>query len=300
MSEQTLHTPHSSLPWKLSADTEGFGGDTNYTLTSGNRLVLGSGGFSRSVDYGFGRESEQVFYVRIPNQADAEYILEACNSHYTLLEANKRKDALLNRAHAILVSLNWTKSDLPYQIEKELAGTPLPLPSEREKQTSIYPCSKVRRKDMWGELSEDFPIKATRLSEQSESIDFSLLWSRCIEEIKSSAALVCYAELGDELKGAAVEVGAALASGVPVFLVGSAEALKTAQEHPLVRKYGKASLRTALRDAALDAVTAQKDQRIQLLEGLLKEWMEDHDEREDPLGPGEGSLYVRTQEEVVC
>lgn len=46
------------------------------------------------------------------------------------------------------------------------------------------------------------------------------LWATCLKEVQQAKALIVYAEPGEILKGAWIEVGAALAAGVPVIGVG--------------------------------------------------------------------------------
>ncbi len=76
---------------------------------------------------------------------------------------------------------------------------------------------------MWRKLrSCGWPITSTWIDEDGEDQtgDFAELWARIMREVTSSAALVLYDETGDfPLKGALIEVGMALAAGVPVFAV---------------------------------------------------------------------------------
>lgn len=55
---------------------------------------------------------------------------------------------------------------------------------------------------------------------EGETADFGSLWVRIFAEITSADALLLYAETDDfPLKGAIVEVGAAIAMGKPVFAI---------------------------------------------------------------------------------
>lgn len=63
--------------------------------------------------------------------------------------------------------------------------------------------------------------------------DFGDLWARVLKEIAGADALVSYVEPGETLKGSLVEVGAALAIGVPVFWVGAVGGYTVAM-HPSV------------------------------------------------------------------
>jgi hypothetical protein len=102
-------------------------------------------------------------------------------------------------------------------------GQPRPRP--------IYPCSKIRHAPMWRELRGTHPIRATWLDADPQSDgDLRELWSIATEEAALSNVVV-YAEPGDVLKGAAVEVGACLAGGGTVYVVGEPDALRTVRHH---------------------------------------------------------------------
>ena len=76
---------------------------------------------------------------------------------------------------------------------------------------------------MWRRLrAEGWPIVATWIDEDGEgaTADFGELWDRIRHEVTGAAGLILYAEPGDlPLKGALIEVGMALAAGVPVVAV---------------------------------------------------------------------------------
>ena len=88
----------------------------------------------------------------------------------------------------------------------------------------IYIASKVAHADRWRLLRDKigYPIISTWIDEAGvgESQDLSGLWDRCITEASSAEVLVLNCEPGEMLKGGWVELGAALASGVPVIAVG--------------------------------------------------------------------------------
>lgn len=65
-----------------------------------------------------------------------------------------------------------------------------------------------------------------------------IFWYKDIEEIRTCDALICYAEVGDVLRGAICEVGAALALKKPVILVAPPGlfSLSTWQYHPYVSR----------------------------------------------------------------
>lgn len=53
-----------------------------------------------------------------------------------------------------------------------------------------------------------------------ETDDFTDLWRRCIDEVTAADLVIAYYRNGDEWKGAFIEIGAALATNTPVYLVG--------------------------------------------------------------------------------
>lgn len=106
--------------------------------------------------------------------------------------------------------------------------------------SGIYVASKAKYGYMWLNYrdNENVPIISTWINEykSGDTSDFSNLWLRCINEASSCSLLVLYAQPNDLLKGALVEVGAALAHDIPVILVGENTAWRTFHHHPLVTK----------------------------------------------------------------
>lgn len=91
-------------------------------------------------------------------------------------------------------------------------------------KSGIYIASKTKHADRWRFLRDKVgePIISTWIDEAGpgESADLDDLWHRCIKEASSCELLIVYREPDDVLKGAWVEVGAALAVGTPVFAIG--------------------------------------------------------------------------------
>lgn len=101
----------------------------------------------------------------------------------------------------------------------------------------IYVASRTRHAYRWREArAYGYPVCSTWIDEagEGESPCLSDLWDRCVLEASTADALVVYRERGEVLKGAYVEVGAALSSGVPVYAVGCSDV--TFINHPLVRQ----------------------------------------------------------------
>lgn len=90
-------------------------------------------------------------------------------------------------------------------------------------KAGIYIVSKTKHAAFWRDLRDaGAPIISTWIDEagEGESTDLHDLWDRCISESKSCKALIVYREPDEVLKGAWVEIGAALAVGNPVYAVG--------------------------------------------------------------------------------
>jgi len=104
-----------------------------------------------------------------------------------------------------------------------MTQTPPPTAIER----GIYVASKVAHAELWRDLRhfEREPIISTWIDEAGagESASLEDLWRRCVHEAANAGALIIYRRPDEVLKGAWVELGAALASGVPVFAVGIEE-----------------------------------------------------------------------------
>lgn len=87
----------------------------------------------------------------------------------------------------------------------------------------IYTASKTKHADRWRRLrAQGYEIISTWIDEagEGETTNRRGLAERCIEESKNADCLLLYCEAGDYLKGAFIEIGAALAAYVPIFAVG--------------------------------------------------------------------------------
>jgi hypothetical protein len=133
---------------------------------------------------------------------------------------------------------------------------------------------------MWRELkAKGWPIVSSWIYEDGpgQTEDMSELWLRCISEVRTSSAVVVYAEQGDlPLKGALVEVGAALTNRIPVYVVSEVD-LGSWTKHPDVRR--RRSLDEVERDLrlhekvgdVLSEVEAQHEKLSALQEQLVHE-----------------------------
>lgn len=90
----------------------------------------------------------------------------------------------------------------------------------------IYTASKTKHASKWRYLrSVGLPIISTWIDEAlpGQTSDFEDLWTRCLNESAEADVMILYREPGEELKGAWVELGAALTNDTTVFAVGIEE-----------------------------------------------------------------------------
>jgi hypothetical protein len=99
----------------------------------------------------------------------------------------------------------------------------------------IYISSKIGYADTWKYYRDKlkYSISSTWIDFNDVS-DWVDLWDRCIKEASECDALVVYQTGAEILKGALVEVGAALSHGKPVFVCAEME--QTVYKHRLVTR----------------------------------------------------------------
>lgn len=106
-----------------------------------------------------------------------------------------------------------------------------------EGQARIYVASKSKYGPMWRALrAQGHPIISTWIDEsgEGETKDPAEFWTRCVREASSCTSMVVLHEDGEVMRGALVEMGAALAHGRPVFWAGPS--YLSALSHPLVQR----------------------------------------------------------------
>ncbi|MHB8408394.1 MAG: hypothetical protein ACYDHY_09950 [Acidiferrobacterales bacterium] len=105
----------------------------------------------------------------------------------------------------------------------------------------VYTASKTVHASKWRALRDaGYPITASWIDEAGEgqSADYAELAERCVREVAGANLVLLYSEPGEVLKGALIELGVALGSGVPVAYVGSGAGLsRVFRHHPLWREY---------------------------------------------------------------
>jgi hypothetical protein len=117
---------------------------------------------------------------------------------------------------------------------------------------SIYTASKPRHAAMWRDLRDQqgYNVIATWIDyENDEAVqDWEKLWVDCFNEARAAAVTLVYLEAGDQLRGAYVEMGVAMASGALVFIANPhKERITDAIHHPQVTEFDSLA-------AALDAI----------------------------------------------
>lgn len=94
-------------------------------------------------------------------------------------------------------------------------------------QPPIYMASKCKHAPIWRKLRDEVGMNIISTwideAEEGQTTDHKDLWTRCLNEAASCKYLVVYRQPDEILKGAWIEVGAALSSNVPVLAVGCEE-----------------------------------------------------------------------------
>ncbi len=92
----------------------------------------------------------------------------------------------------------------------------------------IYIASKASHRPRWRELRDRFGVPIIsrwidvedKFNDDPTGLDYEELWDWCVEDCKICDVLVVFAEFGEVLKGALVEVGVALSQKKRVIAVG--------------------------------------------------------------------------------
>lgn len=144
---------------------------------------------------------------------------------------------------------------------------------------TIYTASKTIHAARWRALREQgHRIVATWIDEAGAGQSASLadLAVRCITEAATADMTLLYCEPGDQLKGAMIEAGAALAAGKEVRCVGTCESIDVFhRHHPLWKSFP--SVEAALADsgrvglAALGEIVARYPDVAPILNALWDE-----------------------------
>lgn len=150
------------------------------------------------------------------------------------------------------------------------------------KSPSIYSASKIWHAEKWLEArdkrgydiiskwinipcgTEKNPTGAKLLTPEEKM----QLWKDCAREVAEADMLIAYAEEGDKQRGVLVEIGGALSTGTPVYLIGNCKSFTPNQfsdaaycYHPLFTILPTQDWRTGY----LMAVAAYRDCEQQIL-----------------------------------
>jgi hypothetical protein len=232
--------------------------------------------------------------------------------------AKRQRDADLDRFYMIHNDVDAGPATLSIHDLAAVLGpsalSPAAVPQGRDEGRSpdtdtdrlprVYVASKSKYGRLWRERRDEWAdrltITATWIdeSEMGATEDHADLWRRCVAEAAQADALVAVHHDGEAWKGAYVEIGAALAHGVPVFVVG--EPPGSFVHHPLIARcdeVGEALDAARLSAAALDAVTPRgpearcavtvEDLLSHLDAGGAIEWRSGPPTGWLPIGPGE-------------
>jgi hypothetical protein len=110
-------------------------------------------------------------------------------------------------------------------------------------KVQVYVSSQTKHAHLWHTVRRawdtmPFEVISTWIDEAGpgETVDFADLWTRNIAEASRCDLLIAYVATGDVWKGVYIEIGAALAHGHPVYVIGDRDALPNPSwlHHPLV------------------------------------------------------------------
>lgn len=107
------------------------------------------------------------------------------------------------------------------------------MPNER-----LYLSSRVHHAPRWRRLRDEagWPIVASWIDEAGplESASLEALWTRAFDDAGRASRVILYVEPDDfPLKGALIEIGAAIALGVPIYCVMPGVVLEERNDRPI-------------------------------------------------------------------
>lgn len=102
----------------------------------------------------------------------------------------------------------------------------------------VYIASKVKYAKIWKKIT-DVEIVSRWIHEAGPGeSNLQELAEKCILDVGRSDLLVLYCEPGDLLKGALIEMGAAIALNIPVIVIGQCDSISTVfMKHKRVYSY---------------------------------------------------------------
>lgn len=110
--------------------------------------------------------------------------------------------------------------------------------------TKVYIASKLKYAPMFRSIRDSWKPEGIELharwfdqvqhEETATPDDFKIFWRVDEHDVKTSRAVIVYAQEGDELRGALIEAGIAIGNRILVILVGECASYGTWQHHPCV------------------------------------------------------------------
>jgi hypothetical protein len=137
---------------------------------------------------------------------------------------------------------------MPYRDRIRLASPEqLEAHPELSIKPKIYIASKAKHRPRWREFRDingydiiskwiDIPDK---FSQDSSGMDYKRLWLNCVQDVRDCDVLVMYAEPGEVMKGALIELGIALGLGKEIIVAGDLGDNGTWWNHPNVQRSDK-------------------------------------------------------------
>jgi nucleoside 2-deoxyribosyltransferase len=106
----------------------------------------------------------------------------------------------------------------------------------------VYFASKLHHAEKWRALCRSTPdiqcharwLKHVAMGTPDRPEDAPDFWQQDEQDVRDADAVIVYAEGDDQLRGALVEAGMAIAYGVPVIVIGEHPFYGTWQYHPSV------------------------------------------------------------------
>jgi nucleoside 2-deoxyribosyltransferase len=117
----------------------------------------------------------------------------------------------------------------------------------------LYTASNLRHAEKWRALCAESRhvqcharwLKHSAMGTPDTAEHAAEFWPQDEQDVRDADAVLVYAEDGDQLRGALVEAGIAIAAGIPVIVVGDHPDYGTWQHHPGVMRVR--SLEAAMR-----------------------------------------------------
>lgn len=109
----------------------------------------------------------------------------------------------------------------------------------------VYTASKLKHAAMWREMCATTPhiqaharwLKHNAMGTPPDTPEHAAeFWMQNEQDVRDADAVLVYAAEDDHLRGALVEAGIAIATGVPVLVIGNHHDYGTWQHHPCVTR----------------------------------------------------------------